>query len=157
MAVFAGMEMYYVIGFTGVMIFIGLTLVVIGAIIFAYNDERKRWITRHNRFIQSKNIKNRLYEFYAFLEKQCTEFQHREPIIDKEDVYTSLEDLNFNYDPQSGVETFFGTVYCLGVDNNPIWLTRDFNGISEHWIINKLPSYYKTIRLWIYGVVVYYI
>lgn len=94
-----------------------------------------------------KILKIDCMNFNAALEKQCAEFQHREPNIDKEDVYTSLEDLDFDYDPQSGVETFFGTVYCLDVDNNPVWLTRDFNGVSEYWITNKLPNYYKTIRL----------
>lgn len=42
MAVFAGIEIYHSLGFTGSMIFVGLMLVVIGAIIFAFNDECKR-------------------------------------------------------------------------------------------------------------------
>lgn len=94
-----------------------------------------------------KILKIDCMNFNAMLEKQCAEFQNREANIDREDVYILLKDLDFEYDPKSGVETFFGTVYCLNVNNNPVWLTRDFNGVSEYWVINKLPEYYKTIRL----------
>lgn len=59
--------------------------------------------------------------------------------------YTSLDDLDFEYDPCLSRE-LEGVVYCFENDTKaPVWLTRGNDEAYSWWNLNKVPKYFVDI------------
>lgn len=62
---------------------------------------------------------------------------------DSYEKFTSLDELDFDYDDDMGCQYLFGGVYCIDkATHEPVWLTRGEYDGAEWWKVNRIPKFY---------------